>query len=427
MNATTQDHDAYVESNQGWNFVVNALDLSFYTLAMSFIYSSTVISLYAGHLTSSAALIGLIPAVQAAGHYFPQLLMSRSAERLTRMKPLVQKISVMERLPYLLVVLNIVLWPSAPAWVSFGVLAASLTLATVAGGLASPAWQGMLAKVIRTERRGLLFGVSQAMGGLLGIGGAALSRSILTNYAYPTSFACVFLLCFVFQVLSWISLSLNREPAKAPTKAPESSRDYWRRLPHVLRTNPNFARYLVSRAFVILGSMATAFYVLYARDAFKITEGFAAGLTMAALVSQTLSTPLLGYLGDRFGHKSVSVLSTLFGLGAIVLVLLARSPQWFYAVYACMSASSSGMMVANLGLTMEFSAQEDIPTFVALSATLLAGPILVAPVLAGWLIDIAGYHTLFVTALVLMALGLMGIGLVVREPRHLKPVRQSAP
>jgi MFS family permease len=144
--------------------------------------------LYASRLTTSALLIGLIPAIQNVGYFLPQLLMARQTERLSQFKPFILKISVMERAPYLVVALGIFFWPGAPEWLSYMVLALGLGLATFSGGVAGPAWNSMIAKVIPPQRRGRLFGVSQATGGLLGIGGAALSRYALSHYAYPISF-----------------------------------------------------------------------------------------------------------------------------------------------------------------------------------------------------------------------------------------------
>jgi MFS family permease len=418
MSLSTEAYEAYIRKNETWNFVANTMDLVFYNLAGSFIFGSTVLTLYASHLTDSAILIGLIPAIQSIGYFLPQLLMARQTEQLARKKPLVMKISVVERLPYLFVTLGILLWPGAPTWLSFTILALSLAIATFAGGLASPAWQGMLAKVIPARRRGVFFGLSQALGGMLGIGGAAISRHVLDAYAYPLSFGLCFLFCFIGQALSWASLSFNREPAKEPGKEAVSSADYWRRLPRVLRDNLNFARYLGSRALIILGSMGTYFYIVYARHAFQVTDAFAATLTIVALISQTVCTPVLGWLADRYGYKWLTELSTLFGLGVIILVLVAPSAAWFYAVFALANASSSGMMVAGLSMTMEFSSPEDLPTFAALANTLLAIPILLSPVIGGWLIDSLGYQVLFVAALVFLGLGWGAMHWGVREPRH---------
>jgi hypothetical protein len=45
---------------------------------------------------------------------------------------------------------------------------------------------------------------------------------VLVDNAYPISFGICFTLAFGSHVLSWICLTLNREPALAPTKAPIS-------------------------------------------------------------------------------------------------------------------------------------------------------------------------------------------------------------
>ena len=73
-----------------------------------------------------------------------------------------------------------------------------------------------------------------------------------------------------------------------------------------------------------------------------------------------------------------------------------------------------------MSITMEFGDLEDVPTFSALTNTIVAVPILIAPVLGGWLIGAAGYRTLFLVALILTILGWASMRWLVREPRHEK-------
>ncbi|MCE5258960.1 MAG: MFS transporter [Chloroflexi bacterium] len=425
METYTPEVRAYLEKNARWNFTVNFLDLTFYSLALSFIFSSTVLSLYISHLTTIAVLIGLIPAIQNVGFYFPQLLLARVSESLPRKKPLILKISVMERIPYACIGLLLLFWPQAPNWLAYGVLAFSLGIATFAGGLAAPAWRAMLAKEIRRERRGILFGGSTAVGSLLGVGGAFVSRQVLSSYPYPTSFGICFMLCFVFQVCSYISLALNREPALESHIEPRSPKDYWARLPRLLKENSNFTRYLISRAVLILGGMGGAFYVIYARKQFGISDAFAANLTIVALVSQTIAAPILGRLADKVGHKWLTEICTLMNIAGVLLVLLAPSDLWFYGVFAITTAAGAGMGVAGANLTMEFSSTE-LPTYTALADTVLAGPVLLAPIIGGWLVDLAGYRLTFSIAIVLYLAGWIIIRWFVCDPRHLAEA-QPAP
>ena len=37
---TPEAYEAYIRKNEGWNFLANFLDLTFYNLAISFIYGS---------------------------------------------------------------------------------------------------------------------------------------------------------------------------------------------------------------------------------------------------------------------------------------------------------------------------------------------------------------------------------------------------
>ncbi len=414
------EYEAAIRKHEVWNFVVNVLDLTFFNFANSFIFGATILSLYASHLTSSAALIGLIPAIQQVGYYLPQLFLARKIETLPLKKPLLLRISVFERLPYFFIALQALLLPDAPNWMAFAVLIISLAIASSAGGLIGPAWQGMLAKVIRPERRGIFFGLSNATGGLLGIAGAAISRHVLGAYAFPTSFGYCFLFAFGAQVLSWIAVAANREPARDPQKDSLPLKEYLARLPGVLRSNPNFMRYLFSRSLIIMGTMATTFYVVYARTEFGVNDAFAGTLTMVALFSQTLFTPLLGWLADRWGHKWSTEVCTVLGIAAAVLALVGRSTGWLYGVFVLMNASTSGMMVANMSMVMTFASADDLPTYIGLTNTLLAAPILVAPVLGGWIVDVAGYQALFWVALVLSGLGWIAMHWTVRDPEPLE-------
>ena len=75
-------YERYVEKHRRWNFFANVGDLSSVNLAQTFIFSTTILTLYASYLTSSAVLIGLIPAIQQVGYLLPQLFSANRAERL---------------------------------------------------------------------------------------------------------------------------------------------------------------------------------------------------------------------------------------------------------------------------------------------------------------------------------------------------------
>ncbi len=409
---------AYIQANQRWNFGVNLLVSAFWQFANSFIFGATVLALYASYLTDTAVLIGLIPAVQNAMFFFPQLLLARKAQTLARAKPYVIRLSLFERLPYLAVALSILLWPGAPRGAAYAILGLSLIVAMGSGGLVNPAWKSLIAKVIPLRRRGLLFGLSNALGGLLGMGGAAISRQVFSRYDYPYSFGIAFLLCGIVQLISWGLMALNREPTVQPTELPPPSREYWRRLPRLLREDRNFVRFLIARNLMILGGMGMSFYIVYARWAFNISDAFAANLTMAALIGQTVATPLLGIFADRRGNKLLAELGGLFLVLALGLILVVRSENWLYAVFMLANISMSAGMISGINISMEFGPPAEMPTYSALASTVNAIPILAAPLMGGWLVDAWGYQSMFLLAVGFSLVGIGYMHVLVRDPRR---------
>jgi MFS family permease len=423
--SSTEAYELEIETNRRWNFAVNVSDAVAVNLAKSFIFSSTILTLYASYLTSSAILIGLVPAIQQLGFMLPQLILAQRSESLARKKPLILKISITERLPYLFIALAIFLWSDSPSWFAYLMLAVNIAVATGSAGLGAPAWMGMLAKVIHPDRRGLLFSLGTGVGGLLGIGGAFLSRFILRTQAFPISFGFCFLLSFLAEALSYAFLAMNREPEKDPEIESRSFRQYVRTLPRLLKTSRNFSRYLASQFLIILGTMAANFYIIFGRYRFGTDDAFAATLTMVALVTQSVSTPALGWLSDRLGHKWLAEISSWLGIAAIVLMLFISNQTWLYPVFILMNLSVSAMTISRMCITMEFGKIENLPTFAALSFTLLAIPTMLAPILGGWILDLAGFTPLFVSALAISVAGWGVLRWGVEDPR-MGPRRRSA-
>ena len=404
-----------------WNFIVNTSDLLSVSLARSFIFHLTVLPLYASYLTSSSVLIGLVPAIYEVGFLLPQLLMSRRAESLSVKKPFVVKMSIFERLPFLLIALSIFLRPEAPRWFAYLMLSLNIAVASSAGGLATPAWKGMLGKVIRPRRRALLFSLGSGVGGFLGIGGALLAGYILDTWEYPQSFGLCFLLAFLGQALSWFFLTLNREPERKPHVISDSLKVYLKQLPAILQGDRNFTRYLASQVLAILGSMGVSFYIIYGRYIYSISDGFAGSMTMVALFSQSIGIPVLGWFSDRLGHKWLAEMSAVLGIGALLLMLVIPGPLWLFPVFIMANLSVTGRNIAVTCISMEIGGVDRLPTYTALSGTLLGIPTLIAPVLGGWVLDLLGFPLLFTLALVFALAGLIVLRFGVRDPRMYRP------
>ena len=73
-----------VRKHLRFNLGVNLADGAFFGLGWGFGSIGTIIPLFVSHMTTSALLIGLIPAIHAVGWQLPQLFMANSVARLRR-------------------------------------------------------------------------------------------------------------------------------------------------------------------------------------------------------------------------------------------------------------------------------------------------------------------------------------------------------
>jgi MFS family permease len=410
---------AEVAANFRWNFTVNALDISFYMLAMNMISQSTILPLLVARLTDSKVAIGLLPAIIAMGFLLPQLFTASHTETLKRKKPFIVLWSGLgERLPYLAIGL-IVLYLAEPAplvtLIAFYLL---LLLATGAGGALAPAWYDMIAKVIPLERRGVWSGVGFGLGALMGVAGAALAGRFLSDLPYPQSFAACFLAAFAFQAVSWSFLALNREPESDTVKPQASMRDYFRRLPAILRADRNYQVYLITRSVISLSGMAAGFYIVFGSERFGLTGAQVGWLTAVLVGTQALLNLLLGMLGDRRGHKLVLVLGAFTAAAASLAALLASSFAGLLLVFLLLGAAIAAETVSSFNIIIEFCRPEDRPTYIGLTNTLLAPVRILAPILGGVLVAQFDYQVLFGASLAAGVAGALAMARWLREPRH---------
>lgn len=415
------DFEREVETNYRWNFSVNVLDGAFFEFGMNLVSAETVVALLVSQLTASKVVIGLIPAIHSLGFLLPQLLSASLAERLPRKKSFVNLWSGLgERGPFLLMG-PAVLWLAKPApMVALMSLLLFSAISSVSGGIATPSWADVIAKVIPERKRGLFFGARYSLGALLSIAGAAIAGWILERWSFPRNYGLCFMVTSVALGISAIAFALNREPQNPTVKPRVSLVHYLRQLPGVLRRDRNYARYLISRSVGILGGMAGGFFMVYGASRFDISGTVVGGLTAVLVGSQAVMNLVWGVVGGRRGYKVVLCGAALSMVAATLITQVAPSSAWLWATFALMGISRAGDSAAGMSMILGLCAPEDRPTYVGLTNGLLAPASAIAPLLGGWLATLAGYQGMFVVALFTGVLGALLMTIWVSEPRRVR-------
>ena len=260
-------------------------------------------------------------------------------------------------------------------------------------------------------------GITNFGGTATGILGAAATAWLLDRYVFPYGFIICFAIAAVFILFSWFCLALTREPAVQSHQSPIPHSDYWKNLPALLRSDKNFRRFILGQFVVNLGGMAWGFLAVYATKRWQLPDGTVGGYTAALMVGQALANLLFGMLADRKGYKIIIEISTLLGVLALLISILAPAAQWFNLVFLIRGAGTAGFMLAML-FVFEFSTPELRPTYIGLSNTISGIALGIAPLFGGWLAGIMGYQVLFLVGMGISILGFITMHWYVKDPRQ---------
>lgn len=395
------------------NLTVNVLDGAFFGFAMGFASFSTIIPLFVSKMTSSALLIGLIPAIHNAGWQFPQLFIANLVSRQTRLKPMVVTLTIVERLPFLGLGLIASLLPRLSVPAALTLTYALLIIQGLGAGFTANPWTTMIGKIIPSDRRSTFFGVQAAAANLLASASAFVAGVILQKLPSPQDFFYCFLLCSGSMVISWFFLNRTRELASLPTPerpveaeeqntpSPTEPRNLGMdKFVSILRRDINFRWYLVGRMLTQLGTMGFAFYTVYAVQRHGASELVVGGMTSVMLAAQICANALMGWIGDRWSRKGLLEIGLAAGAISSILAVAAPSASWFYLVFALAAVANVGSWTIGIAMNLKFGTEADRPAYVGMANTLIAPANILAPFIGGWLADLAGYPAAFVATAV---------------------------
>jgi MFS family permease len=269
------------------------------------------------------------------------------------------------------------------------------------------------------EKRGRFFGISNFIGNGTGILGALAVPFVLETFTFPLGYVFSFAVTGALFFLSWVFLSLTREPAVYSSKPPVSQLNYLRSLPEVLRRNRNFRMYLLSQIIFSLSGMATGFLVVYTVQTWNLPDAEASGFMIALQIGLTLANLFFGFLSDRKGHKLSLEICWLLSTLALVLAIIAPSPLWFFPIFFLSGAVSAGTFISGISIVYEFTDAENRPTYIGLANTIPGIVVAVAPMIGGWLAGAMSYRSMFILSAIIGAVSWVLLRFAVHEPRKM--------
>jgi MFS family permease len=398
------------------NYRVLVGDVSCFFIGMAFLDNSTVMPALVAKLGGTPTVLAVLAALRQAAYYLPQLFVAHRLQNRTQYKPFILKVCGFGRV-WLFGAARLVLLTgvTSPA-VALSALVIAYTLSWLGDGMGGVPWTAIVGRAVPVERRGRLFATTQVFAGVGRFGVGAVVTWILSErfVQFPVSGALLVFGCATFMLLSWIFLSLIREPVpeiEVPEAAPPSVDaaisffGYLRSLPSHFRARPEIAKLAIVQ---MLGTSAAASAPFLLGHTQRYAPGLPLNIAGTFLMVQTagllVCAPLLGVLTDRFGPRQtllalfiislVSTVSAVIGgihFGAVVALPL------FFAAYFCLGAASDAWTTLTNYLLEAVPDSREQATFIAIMNASSA-PVLLLPLLLGSLVSRGGSATLAFSA-----------------------------
>ena len=401
------------------NTVVNIADGSLFGFGLMGLASYvTIVPLFLSYLTESTALIGFVAALFHMGWQIPQLFVSGYVAGLRRYKPMVLAMTLVERVPYFGLALVAFAIPAIGVDAALIMTLLLLLVQSLGGGFTGTAWQSMISKIMPPHRLGAFFGIQSTFVNLFGAGGALLAALILERLDFPESFSLLFVVAGISLLISFVFLALTYEPASESQDVVkrENWREFGARLREILQGDDNFRWFLIARALTALSLTAVYFYTIFGIRRFDMSPELAGALTSVLLIANTLTSSVIGWIGDRWGHRRVLIMANLLTVAAIGIVLAAPDVGWLTIVFALTGAVNATQWSTMMTITVQFSSVAERPFYIGLANTLIAPVTVFAPIIGGWLVDAVNFELTFGIFAIAGMLSLLVFILPMREP-----------
>jgi hypothetical protein len=398
------------------SFVLGVLNGAAFGFAEALIDPPLVLTWFVSQLTSSNLLTGLVAPMGDAGWFLPQIFVSARMQRMQRKMPNYARTVVIRTAVWLL--LAAAVWQVDDPFLLLVSFFGLYAVARVASGLGGLAFFEVVGKTIPARRRGGFFAWRQLLGGLLGLGGGWIVKTVLNHPSlpFPDGHALLFLLYCVVMALGMGAFVLVREPPGMVVTEPVTVVEQLRRAGRLLWTDRVYGRYMAARLALGFASIALPFYGIYAKRVLDAPVGMVGVYVATRGGAMLLFNLPWGRLSDRRGNQLVMRLVGL-GSGATALLALALvglmallQPHGEWLPYLALplfftdGAVRPAQILVGSNFLLELVPEAERSLYLGLSNTLLGVVVLISG-LGGLVVDAFGFTGLFVVSAGLSLVG----------------------
>jgi len=417
-------YEKFVWENLRRNYLGNYLHGMLGNTGFRLLNAPTFLPAYLHAISGSSAVVGLGLGLQQLGGILTPIFGATLVEHKTRVMPDAMWMGGIARLA--------VLGMGLAGWFLKGqalvvAILAMMFLFGVFMGVQRVVFSVLMAKVIPLQRRGRLQAWRNATGGLIAAAVAyAAGRYFVEPNLFGHGYSVTFILAFVLTSLGISAFSLLLREPEPPTLRPQTRfRERITQFPRLIRSDRDYAMFLVVQMLATASRIATPFYIIYVGQTTHLGGAEIGLLSLAFLGADTLANLVWGYTGDRAGFRQVLLISLLLWVGATVLLIAAPAMPFAVIAFFGLGAAQSGYMMAAQTMILEFGSREELAMRIAISTTAESVMATASPLVGGLMADQLGFHWVFGVSIGFLAAALLLLVSSVKEPRRMVRGRRS--
>lgn len=390
------------------NFGFFFADAVLFTVAMGIIGPTTVIPDFVRRLTDSEILIGLAGNVFPVGFALPQLFIARHIVRHERKKWWFVGPNIPVRFVILLFAL-VLLWrgKSEPHLV-LAVFFACYWIAALGDGLVGVPWALLAGSSLDNRWRARVFGLSSMTTGIVMLLVAPVIGLILSpaGPGFPDNYALLFAASGTIFALSIVPGLFFRElPGGRAVEKTPSFAVFIPEIGRLLKEDVPFRSFITIRVLTGLFLMAAPYYVGYGTVVLGLSSEVAVPVLLAMQTIGTVSGALFySWIGARSNLRYIRIaLCAVALLPVSALIAGVAGPAPLYGGFLLSGLATSNLNYGYLNWLVGYAGDERRATYVGLANTITAVVSLIAPFIAGTIVQRLGYEPLFVVVLSMVA------------------------
>lgn len=394
------------------------------------VYPMTVLAALLHRHDARAWMIGSLMAVEGVGLVVPQFLgiyMFRSWRK--------RKINLMlwhwiMIVPIFFIMAAAVYWSQvlgSPAvrWSLWW----SLAIQSLAMGVTIAVWQEWTAHLYNRTVRGMVVGMITAGASLAASLSALIAGGVLRVLPGDEGYALLYVVGGVTCSLAIFVFLLIRDPAESETETghllprPVLLRLFFRSL-----SEPNFRNYLAGRILATFGFSVLPFIIIYYQSGQGggLNYGQVISFSAVSWIAQSATAIVVGRMGDRRGHRLGALLGASMPIVTLLVLILSHGPGGCIAAYVGAGICLGAVGLSHYNLLIETCPHDSYAAHITVANLVMMPATLLAPLLAGLLVEWTGIMIMFKVSLTVSVVALLWLILRFKEPRALPIFEDTA-